>query len=88
MVRGVEAPRGVDFAALGWPVNVIMIEYISSATDATIISVCLGLLAGVVAFIAWYKLRRADMDMEHQLVRTFISKNHPFPSIAIQRRCI
>jgi hypothetical protein len=47
----------------------VLIDYQPKSTDATIVSFCLGLFAGVVCFLAWYKLRRQNMDMDHNLVR-------------------
>lgn len=68
MSRGVEI-AGVSTAGMLVVDHAILILYIDDDTNATIISACLGLLAGIVGFIAWYKLRRTDMDADHQLVR-------------------
>lgn len=58
----------------------IFIEYIAAPTDAMLTAACLGVGAGIVCIIGWYKLRRADMDMAHNLVcfsralRTLLSR--------------
>jgi hypothetical protein len=48
--------------------NEFLLYYMQTPTDASIVSGCVGMATGVVAFLAWYKLRRADMDFEHNMV--------------------
>ncbi|KAF2728666.1 hypothetical protein EJ04DRAFT_569334 [Polyplosphaeria fusca] len=47
----------------------IILDYVGEPTDATITGQTLSLAAGVMAFVAWYKLRRSDMDMNYNDTR-------------------
>ncbi|KAF2742551.1 hypothetical protein M011DRAFT_412477 [Sporormia fimetaria CBS 119925] len=50
-------------------VKVTIIEYLPPATDSTLVSAALGLFTAVVCGLAWYKLRRVDMDEESNMPR-------------------
>lgn len=45
-----------------------IVDYTGSDTDMTIVSGCLCLGAAVMAFVAWSKLRRQDMDSDFNAV--------------------
>ncbi|PSN64118.1 hypothetical protein BS50DRAFT_612287 [Corynespora cassiicola Philippines] len=64
MGRWVQIPIEYDSQRNRWITDDTIVEYSSSSTDATIVSGCLSLGASIVAFLGWYKLRRADMDAD------------------------
>ena len=65
--RGIAVPNGTtDTRRRNWKITIV--DYRATATDATIVSECLGLFAGIVSVIAWAKLRHPDMDMAHSRV--------------------
>ena len=45
-----------------FPIDEVIIDYTEPSTQATIISGCLNLTAGVVAVIAWRKLKNGSID--------------------------
>jgi hypothetical protein len=45
------------------------IDFLPPATDASIVSAATALIATIIAIIAWYKLRRGNMDMDLNIVR-------------------
>ncbi|KAF2710586.1 hypothetical protein K504DRAFT_490678 [Pleomassaria siparia CBS 279.74] len=44
-------------------------DFVTSPTDAAIVSASTALMAMIIATIAWYKLRRSNMDMPENLPR-------------------
>jgi hypothetical protein len=50
-------------------IRFLFIEFIAAPTDAMLTASCLGVGAGIVCIIAWYKLRRSNMDIDYNLVR-------------------
>ena len=48
-----------------------IVYFTNEDTDATIVSGCLNLTAGVLALIAWSSLRKPDMDSQLNTVRAF-----------------
>jgi hypothetical protein len=44
------------------------IKFLPPATDASVVSAATALIATIIALIAWYKLKRTDMDMDVNLV--------------------
>ncbi|KAF2275252.1 uncharacterized protein EI97DRAFT_434476 [Westerdykella ornata] len=55
------------FMNLDWTATIV--DYVSSSTDAAIISACLGGLAAVITFMAWSKLRSENIDTDYELPR-------------------
>jgi hypothetical protein len=51
-----------------FPVDDVIVDYTESNTQATIISGCLNLAAGVMAICAWKKLKTNKMDTDYHLV--------------------
>jgi hypothetical protein len=68
--------------------NEFLLYYMQTPTDASIVSGCVGMATGVVAFLAWYKLRRADMDFEHNMVgRLLLLQSSPSCLVASSTVC-
>lgn len=61
--RAVTIPELIrpDFPQFPWEAT--FIEYIPEPTDGAIVSGCVGIGAGVVCVLAWYKLRRANIEV-------------------------
>lgn len=44
------------------------IDFLPPATDASVVSASTAMIASIIAIIAWYKLRRHDMDLDINIV--------------------
>lgn len=59
-------PNNTAAVLSGGPIK--MIEHTAPSTDATIVSACVGLIAGITAIVSWFMLRRRNMDHEVNMV--------------------
>lgn len=51
-----------------FPIDDVIVDYTEPSTNATIVSGCLNMTAGVMAVIAFNKLKKGDMDTDFHMV--------------------
>jgi hypothetical protein len=60
--RGIKVPTDFNERLNQWDTDETIVYFTGADTDATIVSGCLNLVAGIIALIAWSTLRKPDMD--------------------------
>jgi hypothetical protein len=60
--RGIKVPTDFNERLNQWNTDETIVYFTVAETDATIVSGCLNLAAGIIALIAWSTLRKPDMD--------------------------